>query len=375
MNILYLIENLDVGGAQVRLFNDLKFMDRKRFNNIVCSLTGNGRLLPEVASLGIKVYSLDGMCSLSSVLKLANIIRKNRIDIIHTQLFFSDLYGRLLGKLLRVPFIVTTVQSSVYEPNNEYLYSLKRKLLDRYSGRFCNKRFIAVSEFVKDSISRHFSIDPEMVEVIPNYVDFYELNQVEEEDLNVLKKELSIDSKEIVLITVGRLNPAKGVQYLLKALSEIVTRHRSIKLLIVGDGFYREYLEKLTQDCRLVSNVVFLGERDDVKELLHISDIFVFPTLSEGLPVSLLEAMAIGKPCLASNIGPVREIITDGETGLLFKSRDSEDIERALITLISDSIKAEKLGQRGKDSVRTKFGSLKNIKLLEELYISLYMGL
>ena len=159
--------------------------------------------------------------------------------------------------------------------------------------------------------------------------------------------------------------------YRLEAISRVVTQHKSIRLLVVGGGFYRAYLERLTQDFGLADNVMFLGERDDVKELLHISDIFVFPTLSEGLPLSLLEAMAIGKPALASNIGPIQEIITDGQTGLLFEPKDSQDIKRALIEVILDSQRAKQLGQRGKDFIKIKFGPLKNVKVLEELYLSL----
>jgi len=371
MNILHLIENLDIGGAQIRLLNDLKFMDRERFNNIVCSLTQGGRLWQEINSLGIKVFSLNGVRRLTNLLKLANIIRENHIDVIHTQLFFADIYGRLLGKMLGVPAIVSTVQSSVYELDNRYLYSLKRKLLDGCSGRFCNKKFITVSGFVKGSISRHLKIDPEKIEVIPNYVDFYKLNQIKQEDLNELRKELSIGPQELVLITVGRLNPAKGLQYLLKALPIVARECNFIKLFIVGDGFYRKYLERLTQECGLADKVVFLGERADVKELLHISSIFILPTLSEGLPVSLLEAMAIGKPSLASDIGPMREVIVDGQTGLLFKAKDSKEIAKKLISLITDAEKAKQLGQRGKDFVKIKFNPQKNAKLLEQLYMSL----
>ncbi|MDD2688626.1 MAG: glycosyltransferase [Candidatus Omnitrophica bacterium] len=371
MKILHLIESLDIGGAQLRLWNDLRFMDKNRFKNIVCSLNGSGRLSAQIKALGIPVYCLNGTYNLGSALKLASIIRKNHVDIIHTQLFFSDLYGRLMGKMLGVPAIVSTVQSSVYEPDNEYLYSLKRKLLDSYSGRLCNKKFIAVSEFVKSSLSRRLKISMRKIEVIPNYVDFEELNSVQEGDLGSLREEFSISPQDLILITVCRLNPAKGVQYLLKAMQQIVAQYKFVRLLIVGDGFYRSCLEQLVKAYNLKSNVMFLGERNDVKELLHISNIFVFPSLSEGLPLSLLEAMACGLPSVASDIGPVREIISDGRTGLLARSKDSAGIARAVSSLIADSKKAKVIGECGKDLVRDKFSPCKNIKFLEDFYLSL----
>lgn len=371
MNILHLIENLDIGGAQVRLINDLKFMDRKRFNNVVCSLTGKGSLAMDIAALGIKTYTLNGIYNVGNFFKLANIIKQNRIDIIHTQLFFADLYGRIAGKLLGVPFIVTTVQSSAHEPDSGYLYSPKRKLLDRFSGWLCNKKYIAVSESVKCSIIRHLKINPEKIEVILNYVDIDELNKVKAENLNTLRRKLSLNTQDTVLITVGRLNPAKGIQYLLKALSKVIKHHKSIKLVIIGDGFYRKYLEGLSCDYGLIDNVIFLGERNDAKEILHICDIFVFPSLSEGLPLSLLEAMAIGKPCIASHIGPNQEVITDGDNGILFKPKDSDALEKAIITLIFNPEKAKRLGQNARDYIRIKFDPLNNARLLEEFYSNL----
>jgi glycosyltransferase involved in cell wall biosynthesis len=371
MNILHIIENLNIGGAQVRLLNDLKFIDKKRFNNTVCSLSAEGKLSTQISALGVETYSLNRLPSWKSIFKLAEIIRKNRIDVIHTQLFFSDLYGRFLGKILRVPAIVTTVQSSVYEPDNNYLYSLKRKLLDSYSGRLCNRKFIAVSEFVKCSISKHLKINPGKIEVIPNYVDIEELSRIRGQDLERIKRELSIQEEDIVLITVGRLNPAKGIQYLLLALAKVITDYKNIKLFVVGDGFYRKDLERQAQELGLEKNVIFLGERDDVRELLHLSDIFVLPTLSEGLPVSLLEAMAVGIPAIASDIGPVCEIIKNGETGILFKAKDGQSMTRAIVGLISNLDKAKELGERGKNFVKIKYDPLKNAKLLEQFYMGL----
>ena len=359
MNILHLIDSLDIGGAQIRLINDLRFINKTKFNNVVCSLNGKGKLSDEITSLGIK-----------SLFKLVKIIRQNRVDVIHTQLFFSDIYGRLFGKILKVPFIVTTVQSSVYEPDAGYLYSLKRKLVDRYSGIFCNRKFIAVSDFVKDSISKHLKIRKERIEVIPNYVDFVQVNKIDREKLTRLMDELCLEPKEIALITVGRLNPAKGIEYLLKAFSDLCKKYDNLRLIIVGDGFLKENLERQSSMYKISNKVMFLGERDDVKELICLSDIFIFPSLSEGMPVSLLEAMAIEKPCIASDIGPHREIINNNENGMLVRVKNAEDIVEAVKILIEKPKKARELAQNGRDFVEREF-NIQNVKQLERLYESL----
>lgn len=371
MNILHLIENLDIGGAQTRLLNDLRLLDHKKFHNIVCSLTPGGRLAEEIEKLGIKTFVLAGAFNLLSLTRLVRIIRQNCIDVIHTQLFFTDLYGRLAGKITRVPFIVTTIQSSVYEPDNLFLYSSKRKFLDGYSGRLCNDRFIAVSCFVKNSIIRRLKFDPKKIEIIPNYIDFAALCSVGQQDIVTLRKELNINPGEIVFITVSRLNPAKGLNYLLQAFSALCKYYPSVKLLIAGSGPSEAELKDISRVLDIEDKAVFLGERNDIKELLHMSDIFVFPTLSEGLPLSLLEAMAAGKPCIASDIGPIKEIITDNDNGILFRTKDSKDILRAMLEVIHDQQKSKQMSKKGSDLVKGKFDARMNVDLLESLYQSL----
>lgn len=374
MNILHLIENLDIGGAQTRLFNDLRFLDRKKFNNIVCSLTAGGRLSGEIERLGIKTFALDGAFKLKSFVKLLRIIRQNDINVIHTQLFFADLYGRLAAKISRVPFIVTTVQSSAYEPDNVFLYSFKRKLLDSYSGRLCNNRFIAVSDFVMNSMIHRLKFDHKKIEIIPNYIDFLALNSVQQHDISALKKELNIKAGEIIFITVSRLNPAKGLDYLLEAFSDLSKQYPNVKLLIVGGGPSEAELKGLCRILGIEDKAIFLGERSDIKELLHMSDIFVFPTLSEGLPLSLLEAMAVGKPCIASDIGPIQEIIQNKDNGILFRIKDAKDILRAMLEIINDPERSRKMAQKGRDFVRSKFDARLNVDLLESLYQNLNKG-
>lgn len=373
MNILHLIENLEIGGAQTRLINDLKYLDRRKFNSIVCSLVPGGRLKLEIEELGIKVYSLGGVFRFRNFSKLFNIIKQNNIDVIHTQLFFADLYGRFAVQLLRAPFIVTTIQSSVYEPNS-LLYSYKRKIIDSFSGRLCNDKFIVVSNFVKNSVIQYLKFDPKVIDVIPNYIDFSALNSLKDESVSTIRKELGIKAEELVFITVGRLNPAKGINYLLEAFYNLCKKYKLIKLVIVGDGFLREKLEGLSCSYDISDKVIFLGERGDVKELLHASDIFVFPTLSEGLPLSLLEAMAVGKLCIVSDIGPIKEIIKDGERGVLFRAKDSNDMERAMGEVINARGRFKQMAESGRHFVRNKYDVKVNVERLESLYLSLNNG-
>jgi glycosyltransferase involved in cell wall biosynthesis len=370
MNILHLIENLDRGGAQIRLINDLKFTDRKCFHHVVCALDGAGSWSYKITSLGIPVYILDGFYSVRTIYKLLKIIRQHNIDVIHTQLFFADLYGRIVGWLSRVNSIVSTVQASVYEPDTVFLYSRKRRLIDKYTARM-NKRFVAVSNFVKSSVHNRLHIRSQKIDVIPNYVDIDELNKKDPVILEQLSRECSLKPGEVILITVGRLNPAKGIGYLLEALSSLISRYQHIKLLIVGDGPSRVSLETLAKEYDIQKHVRFLGERDDIKELLHLSNIFILPTLSEGMSLSLLEAMAVGLPCIASDIEPLREVIIHGRNGLLVGVKNSGNIRDAIQSLVIDIEKAKQMGQNAKDFLKQNFDPFKQAQRLEHLYKSL----
>lgn len=374
LNVLHLIESLERGGAERRLVNDIKFINKDRFNNIVCYLFDRDDLKKELLGLNIAIHALHmkKFPDIGGFTRLLKLVKKHCVHIIHTQLFFADVLGRLIGKFLKIPVIVSTVQSTVYEPGNSYLYSSKREWIDKTTARLCNNRIIAVSDFAKHSAIKRLGVGEDKVEVIYNYVDIDELNHTDVSRVQGIRKDLDFGNHDMVLITVGRLDPPKGHRYLLEAMSEIVEDYPSVKLLVVGDGPSRAFLEHLCVELGMAGNVFFLGMRKDTKELLHASDVFVFPTLSEGLPLTLLEAAAVGKPCVASDIPPNREIIENGKTGLLVKPRDSRNLKELILYLVKNEDRRKYFGAAAKQFVEKKFNPFHLVHLLEELYLRTY---
>jgi glycosyltransferase involved in cell wall biosynthesis len=371
MIVLHLIESLGIGGAERRLLNDLKYLDRKKIVSIVCSVYGNNDLAAEVKNLGIPLYclNLQGVYDFArAILDLRKIIRRHRVDILHTQLFTADLFGRIVKKFFNVSRLVSTIQSSVYEPNEPYLYSFKRRIIDSISGRISNDAFIAVSHFVKNSVAKRLQFPEDKIRVIYNSVDFDKFDGVDIDRIKGLKKELGISDNSKVLIVIGRLDPPKGHHFLLSALPKIKEKFPSIKLLIVGDGFCRDKLESCSNKLKLTDYVIFTGTRKDVKELLYLSDIFVFPTLSEGLPLTLLEAMAVKKPCIASNIGPIREIIEDEESGLLVEPGSAEALARSVLNILNRPMLMSQIAKNGYEVANNKFNAKKLAEQLESFY-------
>lgn len=370
MKILHLIESLSLGGAEKRLINDLRFMDRDRFENTVVTLLKDNKLENEILNLGIRIYKLNlkGLFDFKNILRLIKIIRSNKIDIVHTQLFWADILGRIAGSIACVPVIITTVQSSVYEPGNPYLFSLKRKWLDRITGYLFNDGYIAVSEFVKKSIMTRLGIKGSKIKVIYNNVDISNFDGTGTDRKKLLRKEIGVEGSDIVFSIVGRLNPPKGHKFLFEAISMMETNSSSIMLLVIGDGPSQKELENLSKKLNIEKKVRFLGLRNDVKDLIGISDVFVFPTLSEGMPVALLEAMAMQKACVASRIAPVEEVIEDKKNGYLFTPGNSEELALILKDLCFAKEKMEEIGRNAFLSVREKFSAEKMAKELERYY-------
>jgi len=369
MTILHLIENLNPGGAQTRLYNDLKFLNREKFDNVVCSMFGGSEVPALISGLGCKVYDLGmkGPLDIIGLRRITGIIKIHNVRIIHTQLFFSDIIGRVIGRLCGIRHIVSTVQCSAYEPDNKFLYSRKRRIIDSFTGRLFNERFIAVSDFVRDSIIKRLKFDADKIAVINNYVDTRRLEDVRENDINGLRAALNLKGK-IVFVVVGRLNSAKGQRYILRAMPGVIARHKDIRLLIIGDGPDMNELKKTCRELSLGGHVEFLGERNDVRELLHLSDIFILLTESEGLCLAVLEAMAVGKPCIISDIGPNKEIVDHMRSGILVDPKKHEDVCRAMNLLIEDAELRKALGDAARSVVMEKFSHNNNVNELEKLY-------
>lgn len=371
LTVFHLIEGLGRGGAERRLINDLKYLDRSRICSVVCTLRPPHDLANEVEAQHVPVHCLDTWSSwspLKPLSRLISLMRQYQVDILHTQIFAADIYGRLARLLSRQFILVSTLQSSAYEPGTEYLNSAKRRLVDSLTGVWCNDAFVAVSAFVKDSAVRNLGFPEDKITIIPNSVDIEEFPEIDLQVAARKRKELGISPQDQVVLTVGRLDPPKGHRFLLESLAEVKRFFPAVKLLIVGDGPSRSSLESLSQQMGIADHVVFSGVRQDVKEILSLCDLFVLPTLSEGLPVALLEAMALKRACVASRIPPVEEVIQDGVSGFLVPPRCPASLAEAIIRLLRNPQQREEVGIRAWETVRERFSARKNTQSLQLLY-------
>lgn len=373
LKVLHLIETLERGGAERLLVCALKNINCEEFAPAVAGLFGNTQLKEEIEKKGVPVYSLkikNPYYFWQAIWRLYRLIKEKDFDIIHTHLFFANIYGRVAARLAGARAVVTTLHNPdySYEDNGRITYWI-RKIIDKYSGRICNSKFLAVSGFVKRDFERHLGFRE--IEVLYNCIDSEMLNEPTAFSREKKRSELGLSRDDIVLLNVGRLHPQKGQIYLIDALNIILKQHNDCKLLIVGQGPLEAELRKKTEALGLLSNVIFLQDRADVWEIMRCADIFAAPSLYEGFGIAVAEAMACGLPILASGIDTFKEILSDGVDGILFECGSCVKLADALLALIADKAKRDFLGRNAQRSARLRFNADTYTRKLERIYRSL----
>lgn len=370
IRVAHVIETLGIGGAERRLVSDLRWLDRTRYEHRLVYLTGADDLRPEIEALGIPVEGL-GLRSLrqgpAGLMRLVRLLRQWRPHVVHTQVFGADVYGRLASALSRVPLVLSTVQTVPYSRELARFYSRKRRMADQLTARLCAHQFVAVSDAVRQALVDEFGIPPSRVHVIPNGVDLARFFPSPDERA-AIRDGLGYSEDEWLMLTVGRLIPEKNQAALILAYAAAARHLPQARLLVAGDGPLRRELEGLVAEQGLAGRVRFLGTRPDVERLYRAADLFVLPSLREGLPVSLLEAMASEVPVLASAIPQHREVVEEGRTGWFCSPHDSESLAQAIRAVAARPAEAKAMARQARLEVRDRFSAQALAGRLQQLY-------
>ena len=239
----------------------------------------------------------------------------------NTYLWGADVIGRIAGILAGVPVIISTVQ------NVDVWKKWHHIIIDKILA--CRTdMFIAVSEAVRDYCNKRIGISLKRIIVIPNAIEVEKFQNNGHNEY--LYNELNINENDFILSCIARLTEQKGQRYLLQSISRLRYKFPNLRVLFAGEGEDKEILEKMAQELGIIDNVRFLGQRQDISEILYLSDGVVLPSLYEGLPVCLVEAMAVGKPVIATAVGGTPEIVYDKETGFLIPPADVYALEKAI---------------------------------------------
>lgn len=379
VKVLYLYESLRLGGgAEQLLLTTVKYLDRNKFTPLVYAIGANGKIGEIIEKSGIKVKTLNKKMHLSKsidiIFNLVQILRRENPDILHTHLFSANIYGRIAAKIAGVKLIVSSLHNPdyTYENNGKWTFKM-RKAIDKYTGKICNTLFIAVSEFVKKDFEKQLSF--QNIKVIHNCVDISYFKKIDISKIKEKRQELGLKEDDIVLLNVGRLHPQKGQVFLIEALSLIRKNNSKYKLIIIGSGLIEDRLKIKVSELNLSDSVIFLKDREDVREIMSACDMFVFPSLYEGFGIALAEAMNIGMPVIASDIETLREIIRNDIDGVLVERQNSLKLAEAIYALTQDNGRRTYLGENARRRIEEMFGVNTYIKKLENAYQDLmYKG-
>jgi glycosyltransferase involved in cell wall biosynthesis len=352
VKILHLIGEFDEdeGGAQRVILNIINSCDKSAFQMGVCSLFGEATLSRHLPSEVFNVnFNYSNRYNPKIFTNTYEFISKWKPDILHVHSSVAGIFGRPLAKMLGI-MLISTVHNDVRNTPT------RNKLIDKFTLGFSDS-IVCVSELAEESIKKVYGdsvFKNSDIIVIPNCIDCSKLRGKIQSDPQNKINTLGLAEASYIVGTVGRLHPLKGQKYLIKAWANVVDSHPDAVLLIVGDGKEMRALQNLVEDLRLGKSIYFLGARNDVPDILNILDIFVFPTLSEGFGVALLEAMCMEKIIVASEIEPLKTVL--GDCGTYFKPKDQANIANKLKMILDNPKPFKKLGKEAGERVRKKFG-------------------
>lgn len=358
---------MDYGGIE-RLICMLEHNLRSKYNITICCLDSVGPLGNELKKKNeINVVCLhrneNRKIDLLLFYRLYELLKRNNIHILHTHNEASLFYGSVSAYLAGTPVIVSTEHSRHYI-NEKRIRSIEKKAMS-----YLNNKIVCVSDELKKESMEKDKIQKSKLCTILNGID-NELFNRNGNHISSLKKQLDISKKEIVIGIVARLNQIKNHQLLINAFQRLVVKGFPVKLLIIGDGPLNEFLKNLVCKLNLKDRVLFLGSRNDVPEWLSILDIFVLCSLSEGFPLTVLEAMSAGLPTVVTTVGANREIINDGVNGFLVPPNHIGLLEEKLTRLILDENLRVKIGMEASITAR-KYDIRETANKYDKLYMRL----
>jgi glycosyltransferase involved in cell wall biosynthesis len=230
---------------------------------------------------------------------------------------------------------------------------------------------ISVSFAGKEHLIKYFKVDPRNITVIHNAI---EISPASDLEITHTKTELGLKDDDLILLNIGRLDIPKGQKHLLEAMPALIARWPQIKLVIVGDGFLGPELKYQAKQLGIQDHVIFAGFRKEVASILALAHLYIHPSLWEGLPFALLEAMMLGVPVIAGNVGGIPEVVTHGETGLLVEPGNSRALAEIITLALQDHSLCARLAQAGQQRVREKFTVKTMVEQTEAVYKKVCSG-
>lgn len=368
--VMWLIKGLGVGGAERLLEIALPYVDNSRYDyEVAYLLPWKNALVPAFEEAGLPIFCLNHRKAYDArvILRLAQLLKERQVDLLHVHLPYSGILGRVASRLAPVKGVVYS-EHNLWE-RYHWLTSAANRLTFGY-----NDAVIAVSSEVEQSIRcRYKPHSRQRLCTILNGVDIDQL-VTNSQGSHGVKPEFGIPDNHSLIVHVANFTAKKRHQDLIQAARMVIDQNPQTTFLLVGQGPLEPDVMAQAKALKLENNVVFAGFRTDAPRLIAAADVFVLPSLYEGLPIAMLEAMALGRPVVASRVGGVPEAITDGVDGLLVDTLAPSQLAERVLTLLHSAELRQRLSENAVQKVRDHFSVQRMVKSTEALYSSVLAG-
>lgn len=361
--VMFIVHSLGIGGVEKLVYDMVKELKNRDIEPSVCCLDYVGVWGEELKRDGFKVFNLERKegLDLGILRKIKLILKKEHPDILHPHQYTPYFYTVASCFSLKRPRIVFTEHGRFFPDR----IRIKRVIFNQFA-QFFTDAIIGVCGFTKEALVKYEKFAQNRIEVVYNGIKIEEFSADIDAVLN--KKTLQLNPDNRIIGTVGRLCIEKNHKMLIKAFAEVKKQISDVKLLIVGDGELRAELEALSQKMDLANDILFLGERQDVAELMKIFDVFVLSSDSEAASLVLLEAMASGTVIIATNVGGNPELVINGKTGILVQRGDYQGLSDSIVFIIQNPDIKKKMEEAERQLIYQKFNF---INMLDK-YMNIY---
>jgi glycosyltransferase involved in cell wall biosynthesis len=366
--ILYVVDGFRLGGAEKKLFEKIRYLDKSQYDIHICNIGPTGPLVTMVNELNVPVAQIQRKHRFDFLVvsKLVKYLKKEKFDIVQTILFYADFVGAIAAKVAKVPAVISW--ETVSHSGNYY----HRKWIQRTGYKFAMKFvnvIIGVSQETKNSIVVNRNIRAEKIRVIHYGVDNSKFKLLSKDERDKKRAEFQIPEDAFVIAVIARLEPQKGHNVLFDAIENMLNANKKLYLLIAGDGVMSDTLRDRVAQKNNNQYIQILGARDDIQEILNAADLFCLPSIvGEGLPNVILEAMACGLPVLATNVGGASEVVTDTVNGFVVKPNDALQLQEKIEFIMNNRCILSELKNGALSAIKGHFSLSRQLHEFDELY-------
>lgn len=361
-SVCQLVHSLNVGGAEILADRFARRLSQHGRMVFAC-LDDLGPLGERLLREKVPVEQLKRRpgLDLKCAWRLGTYLRHEHVFLVHAHQYTPFFYASL-GRMMRGGPPILFTEHGRFHPD---LPNRKRMLVNpRMLG--AEDRVVAVGECVRRALIDNEGFPPQRIEVIYNGVDLARFEKVG--DPAALRRALGRRPDDFLCIFVARLDPIKDHRTAIRAIQEITRQRPDVHLLVVGDGPERDRIQKLIDEASLQANVHLLGTRHDIPELLSAADLFLLTSVSEGIPLTVIEAMGVGLPVVATDVGGIGEVVVQGETGLMAPAEDFRGIAKGIMQFAGDKETCRRFGAAGRERAIQCFSEQTMIDKYSRIY-------